>query len=143
MISDSLSAPAQPVCVAGSDDQKDYISKCSSKWAAMQTQLQDDLCLALRTSAACVRRRKVTYLTLCSSKRAAMETQLRDDVCLALRVPKGSVSVLCYCRGGGFVAEVRLCGVMPSATGDMTVVKNARDLADELVRQVCPDQKCT
>ncbi len=50
-----------------------------------------------------------------SSRRVAMESQLRDELCIALRVPKTAISVLCYCRGAGITAEVKLSSVVPAS----------------------------
>ena len=75
--------------------------------------------------------------------KAVMDLQLQEDISIALRIAKSQVEVLCYSRGLGTMAELRISPTMstPSHTRTSETATSGRALAEELQRQAA-DPKC-
>ena len=72
-----------------------------------------------------------------------MDLQLQEDISIALRIAKSQVEILCYSRGLGTMAELRISPTMstPSHTRTSETATSGRALAEELQRQAA-DPKC-
>jgi chromosome segregation ATPase len=73
--------------------------------------------------------------------KAIMDAQLQNDISIALRIPKSQVEVLCYTRGHGTMAEVKISPAtsIPSGVDKNDIAahgKSGRALAEELQRQI-------
>jgi chromosome segregation ATPase len=70
--------------------------------------------------------------------KAVMDLQLQEDISIALRIAKSQVEVLCYSRGLGTMAELRISPTMsaPSHTSRSETAASGRALAEELQRQI-------
>jgi hypothetical protein len=75
--------------------------------------------------------------------KALMDLQLQEDISIALRIAKSQVEILCYSRGLGTMAELRISPTMstPSHTRTSETATSGRALAEELQRQAA-DPKC-
>ena len=79
-----------------------------------------------------------------SETKEIMDLQLQEDLSIALKIPKAQVEVLCYTRGLGTMAEVKISPSMTAPTysnrDDAALPSPATELAQQLQRQIADDK---